>query len=147
MVVVLIDEGIDEGLEFGDRGGLDGLGAQPFLHGLLKSLDLAAGGGVGWAGVLLDHVQAPEFALEGVASAAAASEPRRVDHLVVGERGGGDPVLGEGLSEGCGDDGPGDPVVGGDVQGVAGAVVEPGDDLDVRAGAAVGAGEPVVGEV
>ncbi len=35
----------------------------------------------------------------------------------------------------------------GDVQGVAGAVVEPGDDLGVGAGSAVGVGEPVVGEV
>ncbi|MEJ7707570.1 MAG: hypothetical protein WKF82_10070 [Nocardioidaceae bacterium] len=32
-------------------------------------------------------------------------------------------------------------------QRVAGVVVEPGDDLGVRAGLAVGSGEPVVGEV
>ena len=52
-----------------------------------------------------------------------------------------------GLPEGGQHDRAGDPGVGGDVQGVAGVVVEPGDDLHVRAGRAVGAGEPVVGEV
>jgi hypothetical protein len=40
-----------------------------------------------------------------------------------------------------------DPGVRGDVECVAGAVVEPADDLYVCAGSAVGAGEPVVGEV
>jgi len=37
--------------------------------------------------------------------------------------------------------------MGGDREGVAGVVVEPGQDLGVGAGSAVGAGEPVVGEV
>ena len=102
---------------------------------------------VGWAGsgVLLDDVQAPELALEGVASAAAAGEAGRVDHAVVGQGGGRDPVLGCGFAEGGGDDRSGDPGVCGDVQGVAGAVVEPADDLHV-----VGPGDvdqAVVGEV
>jgi len=39
------------------------------------------------------------------------------------------------------------PVTGGDPQGEPGAVVEPGQDLGVGAGSAVGPGEPVVGEV
>jgi hypothetical protein len=43
--------------------------------------------------------------------------------------------------------GAGDGPVCGDVQGVAGAVVEPGDDLHVVAGSAVVVGESVVGEV
>ena len=52
-----------------------------------------------------------------------------------------------GFAERALDDRGGDPGVRGDVQGVAGAVVEPADDLDVGAGSTVGAGEPVVGEV
>lgn len=124
-VVVLIDEGIDEGLELGDPGGLVGLLAEPFLHGLLEAFDLAAGGGVGWSGVLLDHVQLPEFALEGVASVASAGKSCRVDHAVIGQGGGRDAVLTCGFAEGSGDDRPGDPGVGAHVQGVADAVVVP----------------------
>jgi hypothetical protein len=56
-------------------------------------------------------------------------------------------VLGQGLSEGGSDDGAGDLWVCADVQGVAGAVVEPADDLHVGAGLAVGFGQAVVGEV
>ena len=132
-VVVLVDEGVEQGLQLGDRGGLVGLGAEPVLHGLLESLDLAAGGGVAGSGVLLDDVQASELVLEGVASAAAAGEPDGVDHAVVGQGGGRDPMWAAACAEGGGDDRAGDPAVGGDVQGVAGAVVEPGDDLDVGA--------------
>ena len=103
-VVVLVDEGIEKVLQLGDGGGLDGLGAEPLLQGLLESLDLAAGGGVVGSGVLLDHVEPSEFVLEGVASAAAAGEADGVDHAVVGEGGGGDPMLGKGFAECCGDD-------------------------------------------
>ena len=55
----------------------------------------------------------------------------------------GIPCRAEGFAEGGGDDRAGDPAVCGHEQGVAGAVVEPGDDLDVGA---VGR-ESVVGEV
>ena len=82
-----------------------------------------------------------------VAAAAAAGEPHGVDHAVVGQRGGGVSVRGCGCGEGGQHDRGGDPRVGADVQGVAGVVIEPGDDLDIGAGAAVGAGEAVVGEV
>ena len=47
-------------------------------------------------------------------------------------------VLVSGLAEGGQHDRAGDPGVGGDVQGVAGVVVEPGDDLDVGAGSPSG---------
>jgi hypothetical protein len=56
-------------------------------------------------------------------------------------------VLCNGLAERGEHDRAGDPVVGRDEEGVAGAVVEPGQDLAVRAGSPVGAGEAVVGEV
>src|SRR5690554_5828521 len=49
---------------------------------------------------------------------------------------------GGGGAEGGGDDLGGDRVVGGDREGVAGVVVEPGEDLDVGA-----VGQAVVGEV
>nr|WP_232807339.1 hypothetical protein [Geodermatophilus chilensis] len=57
MLVVLDDEQVEQGLQFGDRGGLDGLGAQPLLQRLLDAFDLAAGGGVIWGAVLLHDAQ------------------------------------------------------------------------------------------
>jgi hypothetical protein len=94
------------------------------------------------AGVLLDDVESLSFGLEAVASAAAAGEAGRVDHAVVGEHRGGIAVLGCGFAEGVEHDASGDPVVRGDVQGVAGVVVEPVEDLDIGA-----VGESPVGEV
>ena len=85
--------------------------------------------------------------LEVVASAEAAGEAGGVDGAVVGQGGRRIAVLGGGLGEGGDHDRGGDPGVCGDVQRQAGVVVEPGDDLGVRAGPTVGAGEPVVGEV
>ena len=105
--------------------------------------------GRGWSGVLLDDVESSELGFEGVlaAAAAVAGQADGVDHAVVGERGCGVSVQVSGLSEGGQHDRCGDPGVCGDVEGVAGVVVEPGDDLGVGAGAAVGSGESVVGEV
>jgi hypothetical protein len=54
-VVVFVGEGVELGLQFGDRGG-GGLVGQPFLEGLLESLDLAAGGRVVGGGVDLNDV-------------------------------------------------------------------------------------------
>jgi hypothetical protein len=56
--VVLGDEGVEEGLQFGDGGRLVGPGSEPLLQSLLEAFDLAAGGGVVGAGVLLDHAAA-----------------------------------------------------------------------------------------
>ncbi len=64
-----------------------------------------------------------------------------VDHAVVGQGGGGNPIGFNGLVECRGDDRGGDSVVGRHVQRHAGAVIEPGDDLGVGA-----VGEWVVGE-
>jgi hypothetical protein len=50
-VVVLGAETVQPGLQFGDRGGLVGLAAEPLLEGLLELLRLAAGGGVVGPGV------------------------------------------------------------------------------------------------
>lgn len=45
-VVVLVGEDVDQGLEFGGRTWLVGLGAEPFLHRLLEPFtDLAGSGG------------------------------------------------------------------------------------------------------
>src|SRR5207247_2316476 len=49
--------------------------------------------------------------------------------------------------EGGDDAGPGDAEVGGDAEGVAGAVVEPAEDLHVGAGASVVPSQAVMGEV
>jgi hypothetical protein len=51
------------------------------------------------------------------------------------------------VAEGGQHDRTGDADVGAEVQGVAGVVVEPSDDLGVRTGCAVGPREPEVGEV
>ncbi|MCO5322798.1 MAG: hypothetical protein R2714_12975 [Microthrixaceae bacterium] len=51
-VVVFVDEVVDEFLECGD-GSWSGVGVEPFLHGLVETLDLAAGGGVVRPGVFL----------------------------------------------------------------------------------------------
>jgi hypothetical protein len=102
-----------------------------------------------WPGVLLHDVAAAEFGFEGVLAAlsAVAGESDGVDHAVVGECGCGVSVQVSGLGEGDQHDPSGDPGMCGHVQGYPGVVVEPGDDLDVGAGPAVGVGEPVVGEV
>ena len=128
-VVVLVGEGAEKCLQFGDRGRLDGLGAQPLLHRLLEPLGLAAGGGMPGAGVLLDHVPVPELLFEAVAAtlASEASQSDGVDHAVVGQGGGRNAVLTCGFAEGGLHDRGGDAVVCGGVQGVAGAVVEPAD--------------------
>ncbi|MCO5319543.1 MAG: hypothetical protein M9942_14040 [Microthrixaceae bacterium] len=51
-MVVFVDEVVDEFLECGD-GSWSGVGVEPFLHGLVETLDLAAGGGVVRPGVFL----------------------------------------------------------------------------------------------
>jgi len=55
-VVVLVGEHVDQRLQLADRRGLPGLGAEPFLEGLLEAFDFAAGGGVVGSGVLLHDV-------------------------------------------------------------------------------------------
>jgi hypothetical protein len=76
-VVVFVDEAVEEGLEFGQGGGLVGLGSEPVLHGLLEAFDFAAGGGVVGSAVLLGHVPVAELLFESVAAALAsdAGEP------------------------------------------------------------------------
>jgi hypothetical protein len=44
--VVLVDERVEQGLQPRDGAGLDGLGGEPLLEGLLEAFDLAAGGGL-----------------------------------------------------------------------------------------------------
>ena len=86
-LVVLVDELVEESLEFRQGGG-GWLGGEPFLEGLLEAFDFAAGGGVVGAGVLLGDVERGEGGLESVAAAAVAGEADGVDESVVGEHGG-----------------------------------------------------------
>jgi hypothetical protein len=72
LVVVVVDERVQERLQLVDRGRLDGLGSEPFLEGLLESLDFALGGRVVGFAVLLGDVESLELGFEGVASALAA---------------------------------------------------------------------------
>src|SRR5580700_797780 len=145
--VVVGGEGIQEGLELGEGGGLVWLGGQPSVQGLPEPLDLALGLRVVRAAVLLGGAEPAQLVLEGVAAAAAAGKARGVDHAVIGQRGGRDAVAGAGGAEGLQHDRAGDPLVRGQVQHEPGMVIEPADDLGVGTGASAWPGEPVVGEV
>ena len=131
-VVVVLDEGVELGLQLGDGGGA-GLVGEPFFEGLVESLDLAAGGGVVGGGVDLGDSEAAQFVFEAVASAFAAGEPGGEDHAVVGQRRGRNTVGGNGFAELGQHDGSGDAAVGGDRERVAGVVVDPVEDLHVGA--------------
>jgi hypothetical protein len=141
LVVVELDEVVAEVLELGGGGGLVGLGSQPVLERLLEPFDLAAGGRVVRAAVLLGDAEVAEFGFEGVAAAAAAGQAGGEDHAVVGERRGWWAVLGGRSPERGDDDRSGDPVMRGDRQSATGVVIEPGEDLVVLA-----RGQRVVGE-
>ena len=64
---------------------LAGLGAEPSFQRLLEAFDLAAGGGMVRAGVLLHDVALAQFGLECGAAATAAGEADGVDQAVVGQ--------------------------------------------------------------
>ncbi len=124
-VVVFIDEGVDQRLQFGDGGGLGLLGGEPFLECLVEAFDFAAGGGMVRGGVLLLDLEFREPGLEGVAAASEPGETCRVDHSVVGEDRGRKAVLFCGFGECFDNDEAADTLVGGDRECVAGVIVEP----------------------
>ena len=111
-VVVLVDEVVDLGLEFGDGGGA-GLAGEPFLEGLVEAFNFSAGGGVVGGGVDLCDAVAVQFGFKAVAPALAASESGSEDHAVIGQRGVWDAMLINGFGEFCDDYGAGDAAVGG----------------------------------
>ena len=92
-VVVLVDEGVEQGLEFGEGGRLVGWARSHFFIVCWNRSTLPQV--VGWSGreFFWTMCEAPQFVLEGVAAAAAAGESGGEDHAVVGQRGGRDPVL------------------------------------------------------
>ena len=57
MVVVVVDEGVEQGLQLGDGGRLVGLGAEPFFQGLLEAFDFALGVWMVGLAVLLGDVE------------------------------------------------------------------------------------------
>ena len=118
------------------------LAGQPFLHRLPEAFDFSTGSGVIGTGVFLLDAQAVQFGLKAVAATAAAGQAGGEDHAVVSQGGGGDSAGGDGGAEGGEHHRAADTPMGGDRQGVAGMVVEEGQDLDVGA-----ACQPVVGEV
>ena len=83
-LVVLVDEGVELCLEFGDCGGA-GLSGEPFFECLVEAFDFAAGRGVVRAGVLLGDPEVRECGFEVVAAAAESGETDGVDKSVVGE--------------------------------------------------------------
>ena len=71
MVVVGVGEFVEEALELVEVVGAV-LGGEPFLEGLLESLDFSAGGRVVGCGVLLFGAEVIEAGLEGVAASFSA---------------------------------------------------------------------------
>ena len=67
-------EGVQQGLELGEGGGLGRLGVEPVLHGLLEALRFALGLGVVRLAVLLGDPEAAQLVLQGVAAALAAGQ-------------------------------------------------------------------------
>lgn len=72
LVVVVGDEGVELGLQFGEVGGR-WAAAEPFLEGLLEAFDLAAGLGVVGAGRLGDDTDGAQLDLEADLEAAQTS--------------------------------------------------------------------------
>jgi hypothetical protein len=82
VVVVLLDEGIDQGLELLEGVRLVPLVAEPLLEGLLEAFDLALGLRMAAAAVLLDNPQAGEFGFERGASAVDFLEANRTVYTI-----------------------------------------------------------------
>lgn len=116
-LAVLVRERVGQGLELRRGGGLGGLGAEPFLEGLLESPGLALGLGVAGLAVLLGHAEAAQLGFQAVAAAPAAGEPGGEHHPVV-HQGRGRGAVGDGGPERGEHDGAGDAGVG--VAGEAG---------------------------
>ena len=70
--VVQGGEGVQQGLQLSERGGLGYPGVQPVLEGLLEPLDLALGLGMVRLAVFLPDAQAAQFGFQAVAAALAA---------------------------------------------------------------------------
>jgi hypothetical protein len=141
-------EGVELGLQFGEgRGG--GLGAEPFLQGLLEPLDFALGLGVAGPAVFLGDAQAAELVFQAVAAGAAADEPGGADGPVVSESRRGRAVSCDGSAESGEGDLAGGHRAGGDRQREPGVVIQPGHDLDLGAAGQVPVDEiglpPLVG--
>ena len=109
------------------------LGRQPFLECLVEPLDFSLSLPVVRRTVLLDDPQLFQQVSKSVRAAFAVRETGRVDHAVIGQGGGRIPVVPCRASEGIGDGDPSNSAVSADVEEIAGAVIEPGDDLGVGA--------------
>ena len=89
---------------------------------------------VGWFGVLLDHAEMAEFgleAVESVAAGAAAGEASGEDHAVIRQHRGRYALVSDRLPEHRHHRWPGHWLVAGDRDGVAGVVIQEGQDLHV----------------
>ena len=141
VLVVGLDEGVELGLELGDRGG-PGLAGEPFLKGLVEALDFAAGGRVIRGGVDLGDAQAAQF-VSNPLRPPLPPESRVVKTMPLSVSvEAGIPWVSTALRNSSSDDGAGDAAVGGDRERVAGVVIEPAEDLHMGA-----VGQPPVGEV
>ena len=118
------------------------LPCEPFLQGLMEALDFPLGLRVVRGAVFLGDAQGVELVFEGVAAAPAAGQAGGVDHAVVGQGRGREPVFGGAGQERGHDGGDGERFEGGAGEQVAGVVIEEVQDLGVGS-----VGQGPVGEV
>ncbi len=130
--VVGVDELVELVLQPGEVAGA-GPGVEPLLEGAVPAFDLALRGGVAGPAVLLAHAVLGQDAFERARPLGAHDEPAGVDAAVVGERRGGGAVLGAAFEERAGHELAGHRARGARQEHHARMVVEPGDDLRVRA--------------
>jgi hypothetical protein len=74
-VVVLVYEGVEQGLQLRDVVRLDGPAAEPLLQGSLEAFDFAAGSRMVRSRILLPDAETVQVVLEAVASAATTQAP------------------------------------------------------------------------
>nr|WP_251151077.1 hypothetical protein [Cellulosimicrobium sp. Marseille-Q4280] len=86
MVIAVVGEGVEQGLQVAEGAGLGGLGAQQLLHRGFEAFDLALGVGV-VGSTVLDDAAGAQFVLERGASAAVsvAGQAHGVVQAVVGQ--------------------------------------------------------------
>ncbi len=130
--VVGVHEFVDLFLQFGGVAGA-WPGGEPLLEGVVPAFDLALGGGVSRPAVLLAYAVLGQELFEHARPAAAGHEPAGVDAAVVGERRGRRAVSPAAFEERGRHELAGHRAGDAREQHHARMVVEPGENLRVRA--------------
>lgn len=132
--VVVAAECVEVFLQCGDGSDVV-VSLQEDFHGFPDAFDFALGGGFVGAPIFLDDALDGEECFEGIFAASAVASAGVTggeDHAVVGEGGVGWSVVVDGVVERVGHCFAGYSAVGGEVEKVAGVVVDPADDFAVE---------------